>query len=142
MAAKPVEPWHKLDDKVVLVTGASSGLGCEFCLDLAKAGCRIVAAARRLDRLHSLCHEINNLYGNGTVRAVSVELDVSADSATIDRSIQKAWDAFGYIDALINNAGVRGIYIIYNSSNFFFLFNFLINIQIHILRFLWTSMKF
>ncbi|CAK8571130.1 unnamed protein product [Lathyrus sativus] len=108
MAAEQLEPWHKLDDKVVLVTGASSGLGCDFCLDLAKAGCRIVAAARRLDRLHSLCYQINNLYGNGTVRAVAVELDVSADSATIDRSIQKAWDAFGYIDALINNAGVRG----------------------------------
>ncbi|GFQ05851.1 3-oxoacyl-[acyl-carrier-protein] reductase fabg [Phtheirospermum japonicum] len=56
-----------------MVTGASSGLGRGFCLDLAKAGCRIVAAARRMDRLQS-----------------------------------KAWDAFGRIDALINNAGVRG----------------------------------
>ncbi|XP_045807930.1 3-oxoacyl-[acyl-carrier-protein] reductase FabG-like [Trifolium pratense] len=108
MAAEQLEPWHKLDDKVVLVTGASSGLGCDFCLDLAKAGCRIVAAARRLDRLHSLCHQINNLYGNGTIRAVAVELDVSSDAATIDKSVQKAWDAFGHIDTLINNAGVRG----------------------------------
>ncbi|GAU34359.1 hypothetical protein TSUD_20660 [Trifolium subterraneum] len=84
MAAKQLEPWHKLDDKVVLVTGASSGLGCDFCLDLAKAGCRIVAAARRLDRLHSLCNQINNLYGNETIRAVAVEIDVSSDAATID----------------------------------------------------------
>ncbi|KAK7255122.1 hypothetical protein RIF29_28525 [Crotalaria pallida] len=42
-----LEPWHNLAGKVVLVTGASSGLGCEFCLDLARAGCRIIAAARR-----------------------------------------------------------------------------------------------
>ncbi|PNX57491.1 NAD(P)-binding rossmann-fold protein [Trifolium pratense] len=53
---------------VVFVTGASSGLGRDLCLDLAKAGCRIIAAARRLDRLHSLCHQINTLYR--TVRAV------------------------------------------------------------------------
>ena len=105
-----LEPWQELDDNVVLVTGASSGLGYDFCLDLAKSGCRIVAAARRLDRLHSLCHQINNLYGNGNLnlRAVAVELDVSTDGAAIDKSVQKAWDAFGHIDALINNAGVRG----------------------------------
>lgn len=107
-----MEPWHKLDDKVVLVTGASSGLGRDFCLDLAKAGCRIVAAARRVDRLHSLCEEINNSSdsaGKGSLRAVAVELDVCAGAATIDKSVQKAWDAFGHIGTLINNAGVRGI---------------------------------
>ncbi|PKI78132.1 hypothetical protein CRG98_001460 [Punica granatum] len=54
-----LEPWHELPDKVVMVSGASSGLGREFCLDLARAGCRIVAAARRPDRLKSLCLKIN-----------------------------------------------------------------------------------
>ncbi|KAL5997328.1 hypothetical protein ACLOJK_008258 [Asimina triloba] len=48
------EPWQRLDGKVVMVTGASSCLGREFCLDLANAGCTIVAAARRTDRLNSL----------------------------------------------------------------------------------------
>ncbi|KAM7270186.1 hypothetical protein ACFE04_030324 [Oxalis oulophora] len=43
----PLEPWHELENKVVLVTGASSGIGRGFCLDLAKAGCRVIAAARR-----------------------------------------------------------------------------------------------
>ncbi|KAL6179174.1 hypothetical protein ACLB2K_050690 [Fragaria x ananassa] len=38
----------------------------------------------------------------------AVELDVSADDSSIQKSVQKAWDAFGRIDALINNAGVRG----------------------------------
>ncbi|KAJ8420604.1 hypothetical protein Cgig2_001737 [Carnegiea gigantea] len=93
-----------LEGKVVMVTGASAGLGLEFCLDLAKAGCRIIAAARRIDRLKTLCDEIN---AAGGVRAVAVELDVTADGRAIDAAVQKAWEAFGRIDALVNNAGVR-----------------------------------
>lgn len=112
-----LEPWYNLQNKVVLVTGASSGLGRDFCLNLAKAGCRIVAAARRVDRLKSLCQEINQLPSlsspndrpNSARRAIAVELDVCADGATIDRCVQMAWEAFGGIDALVNNAGVRGI---------------------------------
>ncbi|KAJ4706680.1 3-oxoacyl-[acyl-carrier-protein] reductase [Melia azedarach] len=100
-----LEPWRNLNDKVVMVTGASAGLGREFCLDLAKAGCLIIAAARRIDRLKSLCDEINK---SGSVRAVAVELDVSADGAAIEKSVYKAWEAFGRIDCLVNNAGVRG----------------------------------
>ncbi|XWS65307.1 hypothetical protein CRYUN_Cryun05aG0081900 [Craigia yunnanensis] len=97
-----------------MVTGASSGLGREFCLDLGKAGCRIVAAARRVDRLNSFCDDINRLSfpsikpQPNDPRAVAVELDVCADGATIQSSVKTAWDAFGRIDALINNAGVRG----------------------------------
>jgi NAD(P)-dependent dehydrogenase (short-subunit alcohol dehydrogenase family) len=114
--ASSVEPWLDLKDKVVMVTGASSGLGRGFCLDLAKAGCRIIAAARRIDRLQSLCQGINSKAGSTSTtgssqdqpRAVAVELDVSASGAAVEVSVQKAWDAFGRIDALINNAGVRG----------------------------------
>ncbi|KAL3841155.1 hypothetical protein ACJIZ3_025746 [Penstemon smallii] len=100
-----MEPWVELNNKVVMVTGASSGLGRDFCLDLAKSGCRIIAAARRIDRLQSLCDEINK---DHQPRAVAVELDVSASGSTIESSVNKAWVAFGRIDALINNAGVRG----------------------------------
>ncbi|XP_012443361.1 uncharacterized protein LOC105768146 [Gossypium raimondii] len=109
-----LEPWTDLSGKVVMVTGASSGLGRDFCLDLSKGGCRIVAAARRVDRLKSLCDEINHLtfpfsgpQPSGP-RAFAVELDVCADGSTIQSSVKAAWDAFGRIDALINNAGVRG----------------------------------
>ncbi|KAJ9548898.1 hypothetical protein OSB04_021441 [Centaurea solstitialis] len=125
-------PWNELSGKVVMVTGASSGIGREFCLDLAKAGCKIVAAARRVDRLVSLCDEIN---GANNVVATAVELDVASKGAfgltkclvdrngifhsipanqtppkgpAIETSVKKAWDAFGRIDCLINNAGVRG----------------------------------
>ncbi|GAB2237432.1 hypothetical protein Droror1_Dr00015334 [Drosera rotundifolia] len=103
-----MEPWWRLDDKVVMVTGASSGLGREFCVDLAKAGCRIIAASRRTDRLKSLCDEINQLSSSSASRAVAVELDVARDSKAIEASVQKAWDMFGCVHALINNAGVRG----------------------------------
>ena len=118
------QEWDELAGKVVMVTGASSGLGLEFCLDLAKAGCRIVAGARRVDRLVSLCHQINHLplppppppsssssaSDPSSPRAVAVELDVCADAPTIESAVYKAWDAFGHIDALVNNAGVRGFF--------------------------------
>ncbi|KAL0337901.1 UNVERIFIED_CONTAM: putative NAD-dependent oxidoreductase [Sesamum calycinum] len=111
--ASELEPWLRLENKVVMVTGASSGLGRDFCLDLAKAGCRVIAAARRVDRLRSLCNEINSRIGDGPSqdqpRAVALELDVSASAASIEASVQKAWAAFGRIDALINNAGIREV---------------------------------
>ncbi|KAL4337602.1 hypothetical protein S245_040370 [Arachis hypogaea] len=113
--ASQLEPWNSLAGKVVMVTGASSGLGRDFCLDLARAGCRIVAAARRVDRLKTLCEEINGMTTppgggstNGGLRAAAAELDVTADGATIEKYVENAWNAFGRIDALINNAGVRG----------------------------------
>ncbi|XP_060177254.1 uncharacterized protein LOC132607337 [Lycium barbarum] len=101
-----LEPWRELTGKVVMVTGASSGIGREFCLDLCKAGCKIIAAARRVDRLKSLCDEINGQ--DQELRAVAIELDVSGNGAVIEAAVQKAWDAFGRIDALVNNAGIRG----------------------------------
>ncbi|KAI3801347.1 hypothetical protein L1987_29451 [Smallanthus sonchifolius] len=110
-----LETWHDLNGKVVMVTGASYGLGRDFCIDLARAGCRIVAAARRIDRLMSLCDEINKLKEKSckaelthNICAVVVELDVTAKGHVIEASVKKAWDAFGRIDCLINNAGVRG----------------------------------
>ncbi|KAL0802848.1 hypothetical protein Bca101_058024 [Brassica carinata] len=101
---KQLETWCELKDKVVFVTGASSGIGREICLDLAKAGCKIIAAARRVDRLESLCCEINTT----GVQAVALELDVSSDAATIQNAVKEGWEIFGKIDALINNAGIRG----------------------------------
>lgn len=133
--AKRLEPWSELNGKVVMVTGASSGIGKDMALDMANAGCKIVAVARRLDRLKSLCDEINQLGSNSEestpsqLRAVPIELDISSDGETIEAAVQKAWDAFGRIDALINNAGVRGNYLWYCVPilliNFVFWFDFL-----------------
>ncbi|XP_057770432.1 LOW QUALITY PROTEIN: uncharacterized protein LOC130990222 [Salvia miltiorrhiza] len=108
------EPWSThLDGKIVMVTGASAGPGLDFCLDLARAGCRVVVAAvRRTDLLKSLCDQISIAMeapdGSGSCQAIAVELDVAADSSTIEANVERAWAAFGSIDALINNAGLRG----------------------------------
>ncbi|CAN4109324.1 unnamed protein product [Withania somnifera] len=110
--ASHLEPWSELTGRIVMVTGASSGIGREFCLDLSKSGCKIIAAARRIDRLNSLCDEINGVTLNSSndleIRAVAIELDVSSTGSDIEAAVKKAWDAFGRIDVLINNAGVRG----------------------------------
>lgn len=115
-----MEAWSSLEGKVVMVTGASSGLGRKLCIDLATAGCRVIAAARRTNRLKSLCEQINNcvdasnqltsvpISGSITYRAVAVELDVAGDGEAIKLAVEKAWECFGRIDALVNNAGVRG----------------------------------
>ncbi|KAJ6804076.1 uncharacterized protein M6B38_186415 [Iris pallida] len=101
-------PWKDLEGKVVLVTGASAGIGRGLCLDLARAGCRVVAAARRTDRLESLCEEINGPPASRPVRSAAVEIDVSAGEARIEEAVRTAWSKFGTIDAVVNNAGVRG----------------------------------
>ncbi|KAK9064955.1 hypothetical protein SSX86_016338 [Deinandra increscens subsp. villosa] len=111
-----LEPWQDLNGTIVMVTGASSGIGWELCIDLAKSGCRIIASARRTDRLKILCDKINNLdvpenqseATNHRVLAVAVEFDVSVDGPTIEESVRQAWEAFGRIDVLINNAGITG----------------------------------
>jgi NAD(P)-dependent dehydrogenase (short-subunit alcohol dehydrogenase family) len=86
-----------LDGKVVLVTGASSGLGSHFAHCLGDAGASVVIAARRADRLQSLQAELT---AKG-VAAKSVELDVqSADS------VAAALEAAGTLDIVVNNAGI------------------------------------
>ncbi|KAK6777083.1 hypothetical protein RDI58_023800 [Solanum bulbocastanum] len=98
-----------LNGKVVMVTGASSGIGREVSINLAKAGCRIIVSARRVDKLKSLCNHINRSSNSEglALNAIAVELDVTANGANIEAAVQIAWDAFGRIDALVNNAGVR-----------------------------------
>ena len=99
-----MEPWGRLEGKVVMVTGASSGFGRELCFDLANAGCKVIAAARRMDRLESLCEQINNCVDDSDQQyrgAAAVELDVAGDSEAIKLAVEKAWNCFGHIDALV-----------------------------------------
>ncbi|KAK4723438.1 hypothetical protein R3W88_026217 [Solanum pinnatisectum] len=96
-----------LNGKVVMVTGASSGIGRELSINLAKAGCRIIVSARRVDKLKSLCNHINSS-SNSEGPALNAIAVVTANGGNIEAAVQIAWDAFGRIDALVNNAGVRG----------------------------------
>lgn len=87
----------RLDDRVVIVTGASSGLGDRFARVCHAAGARVIVAARRLDRLESLAADLP-----GTV---VVGCDV-ADDAQLQQLVDRAIDEHGRIDVLVNNAGI------------------------------------
>ena len=89
-----------LKNKVVLITGASSGFGEDAARLFAMEGCKVVLAARRLDRLQSLAVEIQNAGGE----ALAVPVDVS-QPAEIEVMVQTALDLYGKIDILFNNAG-------------------------------------
>ncbi len=89
-----------LTGQVVLITGASSGIGEAAARLFAREGCRVVLAARRIERLQQLADEINNSGGE----ALPVAVDVTQPEQ-IDASVQAAMDAYGQIDLLFNNAG-------------------------------------
>ncbi|MFC4068103.1 SDR family NAD(P)-dependent oxidoreductase [Actinoplanes subglobosus] len=88
---------------VVIVTGASSGIGRVIALRLAARGDTVVLAARRASELGSLASEITAAGGS----AVPVPTDVT-DTAAVDALVTRAMTVTGRIDALINNAGVGG----------------------------------
>jgi NAD(P)-dependent dehydrogenase (short-subunit alcohol dehydrogenase family) len=91
----------RLDDRVAVVTGASSGLGVTFATALADAGADLVLAARREDRLA----DTRNLVEETGRRAIAVRTDVTSPEdcrALVDAAMR----AFGRVDVLVNNAGV------------------------------------
>ena len=90
----------RLDGRVVLVTGASSGLGTHFARLLADAGARVAVAARRADKLQAVVDTI--VAAGGQARALS--LDVS-DAASV-RACFDALASWGAPDVVVNNAGV------------------------------------
>jgi NADP-dependent 3-hydroxy acid dehydrogenase YdfG len=90
-----------LQDKVVFITGASSGFGAEAARLFAREGCIVVLAARRMDRLTALAEEIHLAGG----QAFAVPLDV-IEQSQIDNAVQTVLDTFGRIDILLNNAGM------------------------------------
>ncbi len=90
-----------LTGRVALVTGASSGFGEHFVRVLAEAGARVVAGARREDRLHRLVDEI--AAAGGTAHAVGMDV---TDAASVAAAFTAAEAKFGTVDLLVNNAGV------------------------------------
>ena len=91
----------RLDDRVVLITGASSGLGVAYAQACARAGADVVVAARRADRLRSTVELIRATGRDG----LAVAADVSRNDdcqALVDAALQR----FGRLDVLVNNAGI------------------------------------
>ena len=92
----------KLNDKVVVITGASSGIGKALAIEFARRGANLVVAARQYVALCELTESLIREYG---IQAVAVQCDVSVedDCALL---IKQSMLTFGRIDVLINNAGI------------------------------------
>jgi NAD(P)-dependent dehydrogenase (short-subunit alcohol dehydrogenase family) len=91
----------RLDGKVAIVTGASSGLGVAFAVALAEAGADVALGARRVDKLA----ETARLVENAGRRVIAVATDV-ADPESCSNLVTRAVEDLGRVDVLVNNAGV------------------------------------
>jgi NAD(P)-dependent dehydrogenase (short-subunit alcohol dehydrogenase family) len=87
----------RLDGKVVVITGASSGLGVQIATAVVAAGGRPVLAARRADRLEAVRADLRN--------ADTVVCDVTREEDRV-RLVESAFERHGRLDGLVNNAGV------------------------------------
>lgn len=94
----PLERF-RLDDQVVVVTGASSGLGAHFATVLHGVGAQVIVTARRAERLESLADELPGAH---------VIVADMASEADRERLVADVLARFGRIDVLVNNAGVGG----------------------------------
>lgn len=88
-------------NKVVAVTGASSGIGEAIARELANAGCEVMLAARREEQLKSLVRELGD---NAAYHLTDV-----TDAKQVQAMVQDTIDCFGRIDVLVNNAGVMPV---------------------------------
>lgn len=91
----------KLDGKVAIVTGASSGIGEATAVALAAEGAQVVLAARRGDRLEKLTQQIKTSGG----QALPITTDIT-DEAQVRQMVNQAKTQLGRVDILVNNAGV------------------------------------
>jgi NAD(P)-dependent dehydrogenase (short-subunit alcohol dehydrogenase family) len=90
----------RLDDRVVVVTGASSGLGQRFARVVSGVGAKVVLAARRVDRLEALSADLPD--------ALAVECDITSPDGP-QHLIDATVDHYGRLDVLINNAGISRV---------------------------------
>ena len=91
----------KLENKVVLITGASSGMGREIALTFAKEGAKVVAVARRVERLNEIAEIAKQFEGEIT----PYQGDLSKQETNVEM-VEFAIKKYGRVDILVNNAGV------------------------------------
>lgn len=95
---------NNIENKVIVITGASSGLGEATARLLAKKGAKVVIGARRTEKLESIVHDIRAEGG----QAEFIGMDITKPQE-VQALIEKALSAFGQIDVLVNNAGLMSI---------------------------------
>ena len=94
----------EIQDKVVLITGASAGIGLATARRFAAAGAKLAVVARSADRLHRLVEELKAQGSD----AIALPADVS-DPQQVQRVIEKTARYFGRLDVVINNAGQAAV---------------------------------
>lgn len=92
---------RQIEGKIVLITGASSGIGEAAAKLLAEKGAKVMLGARRLDRLETLAEQIRSAGGT----AEYAKLDVT-DAQDMEDFVRCAEEKFGRVDVIVNNAGV------------------------------------
>ncbi|MGD1834909.1 MAG: SDR family oxidoreductase [Nitrososphaeraceae archaeon] len=98
-----------IKDKVVVITGASSGIGYTSALALSKAGAKIAAGSRRMDKLEKLENEISSNNGHIMIQKLDVTKKDECNSF-----VESTIKTFGKVDILINNAGLMPLSFIKN----------------------------
>ena len=106
-------PMPSLQHQIVLVTGASSGIGQACAEEFAKAGARLILAARRIDRLKDLAQRLHADHGT---EVYPVELDVR-DRPQVEATLGHLPEPWNAVDILVNNAGLsRGMEKLHEGS--------------------------
>ncbi|GAA5525270.1 putative oxidoreductase SA2266 [Microbulbifer aestuariivivens] len=91
-------------NKVVVITGGSSGIGEETARHLASLGAKVVLGARRAEKLKAIADDINADGGQATFHQTDVTIQ-----GDVEGLLQKAQDSFGRVDVMVNNAGLMAI---------------------------------
>src|ERR1700761_8111955 len=92
----------KLKDKIVIITGASSGIGKSLAHEFASRGANLILGARQYVTLCEIAQDLEKQYG---IKALAVQCDVSVETEC-EQLIKQAVLTFGKIDILVNNAGI------------------------------------
>ena len=100
-----MKSYFDLTGQVAVVTGCSTGLGVQMARALANQGCKIVALARRQEKIDAVAKELHDTYG---VETLAVRCDIT-DTQMVQDAVKAVMDHFGRIDILINNAGTGAV---------------------------------
>ena len=104
---------QNLKDKIVFISGASSGIGEACAIEFAELESHLILCARRKDRLEKLSNDLKNKYG---IKVLAIELDVR-DKIAVENQINNLPEEWKKIDIVVNNAGLsRGLDLLHEGK--------------------------